>query len=70
MDWNLEGKRVEVKYLDQYRVTGTVTESLVLLSGRVKHSVKLDEITSILGVLRDSMIVKHEEIVTVIEEEI
>lgn len=70
MEWNLEGKRVEVNYLDRNRVIGTVEESLVLLGGRVKHSVRLDEMTSILGVDRDHMIVKHEDIVTVIEEEI
>jgi len=55
-DWNLEGKTVTGKYIGMFPVTGTVINSYVLLGGRVKHSIQLNEPTEILGSIREIVI--------------
>jgi hypothetical protein len=62
-DWNLEGQTVNGYYVGTFPVTGTVITSYVMLSGRVKHSVKLNEPIEILGSQRDIVILNHQELV-------
>jgi hypothetical protein len=40
MEWNLEGKRVQVNYMDNIRA-GTVISSRVKYGGKVEHHVML-----------------------------
>ena len=63
MNWNLEGQTVTGHYVSTFLVTGTVIESYIMLGGRVKHSIQLNEPTEILGSIRKIVILKHEELV-------
>ena len=63
INWNLQGQTVTGHYVSTFLVTGTVINSYVLLGGRVKHSVQLNEPTEILGSIREIVVLSHEEIV-------
>jgi hypothetical protein len=63
INWNLQGQTVTGRYVSTFLVTGTVINSYVLLGGRVKHSVQLNEPTEILGSIREIVVLSHEEIV-------
>lgn len=62
MSWNLEGRRVTGKYLQQFEVSGVVTLSRVALGGAVKHTVELDQTIHIYGGERDSVILSSDDI--------
>jgi hypothetical protein len=63
INWNLQGQTVTGNYVSTFPVTGTVINSYVLLGGRVKHSIQLNEPTEILGSIREIVVLSHEEIV-------
>lgn len=41
--WDLEGLRIEAKYMGEYPVTGRVESSRVKYGGEVQHTVVLDK---------------------------
>lgn len=65
MNWNLEGKRVIGHYINSYMVCGDVIESRVTYGGTVKHTIKLVEPRMIYGDIRDTLILKDNEITEV-----
>lgn len=62
MNWNLKGKKVVGKYLEDIPFEGTVTESEVSFGGVVWHTVVLDSEIVVFGETRDEVTVPHEEI--------
>jgi hypothetical protein len=69
-DWNMEGIRVEALYMDEQYVLGRIESSRVHLSGRVKHTLVLDEPVTLswCSESRDRLIINEEWITNVYEE--
>lgn len=64
MSWNLEGKKVEGKYLnlDEYFFTGTVVESRVKYGGKVCNTIVLDEPITVFGDVRTRVLMNSDEV--------
>jgi hypothetical protein len=60
--WDLEGARVEGRYMGDYPFIGTVTESRVCYGGEVKHTVRVDEPLIVFGATRKLIMVFHDQI--------
>lgn len=67
MSWNLEGQKVEGKYLnsDAYFFTGTVVESRVKYGGKVCNTIVLDNPIEVFGSVRNTILMDSEELVVV-----
>lgn len=65
--WDLEGKRITGRYLDQCDVSGVVTLSRVKLGGVVAHYVDLDHPVKVFKSTRDKVILVHSDINSVEE---
>jgi len=67
MSWNLEGQKVEGKYLnsDAYFFTGTVIESRVKYGGKVCNTIVLDNPIEVFGSVRNTILMDSEELVVV-----
>jgi hypothetical protein len=59
--WQLEGQRVEGKYLNEIPFTGIVTNSRVKYGGKIQHTVSLDEPLTAYGRDRDTLLVVEGE---------
>jgi len=66
MNWNLENKTVKGMYLQQFAVSGIVTESRVKYGGGVTHYVTLDKPVEVFGRICNDVILKSIEITKVI----
>ena len=64
MDWNLEGKRVFGYYLDEFPVTGVVSESRVKYGGKLSHTVVLEKPIFINGTMRNQLLLEDCEVIT------
>jgi len=62
MSWNLEGKRVSGKYLNEYFFTGSVIESRVKYGGKVCNTIVLDTPIEVFGELRTKVLVESDQI--------
>jgi hypothetical protein len=63
--WNLEGMRICGVYLGEHEVEGVVVLSRVAYGGRVVHTIVLDEPKNIYGNLRERVILEHENVLQV-----
>lgn len=70
MNWNLEGSRIEARYIGTHKVTGVVTNSRVKYGGEVQHSVDLDTPLVMGRRQRNGVVVNHSEVVRVLEEDV
>lgn len=62
MSWNLEGQRVEGKYLDQFEFTGTVIDSRVKYGGKVSNTILLDSPLAVFGAVRMTILMDSDQI--------
>lgn len=62
MSWNLEGKRVSGKYLNEYFFTGTVEESRVKYGGKVCNTIVLDSPIFVFGEIRTKVLMDSDQI--------
>jgi hypothetical protein len=62
MSWNLEGKRVSGKYLNEYFFTGTVQESRVKYGGSVCNTIVLDTPIVVFGEVRTKVLLESDQI--------
>lgn len=67
MNWNLEGLNIEAVYLNEFEVSGTVTNSRVKYGGGVEHTVSLAEPVRVYGRLADRLLIDHETVTAVKE---
>ena len=67
MSWNLEGKRVSGKYLNEYFFTGTVEESRVKYGGKVCNTIVLDTPIMVFGEMRTKVLQDSDQIGQVLE---
>ena len=67
MSWNLEGKRVSGKYLNESFFTGTVEESRVKYGGQVCNTIVLDTPIMVFGEMRTKVLVETDQIGQVLE---
>ena len=65
MTWNLEGKEVTAKYLNDYYVRGRVTMSRIRYGATVCHMIDLDRPINLFGADRTSVIVHDSEIISI-----
>jgi len=65
MSWNLEGKVIDALYCGVIPVRGEVTLSRVCYGNYVKHYIKLDKPTDIYGDIREQVVVKDGDVVTI-----
>jgi hypothetical protein len=61
MSWNLEGKRVSGKYLNEYFFTGTVQESRVKYGGSVCNTIVLDTPIVVFGEVRTKVLLESDQ---------
>lgn len=62
MSWNLEGQKVEGKYLNEYFFTGTVVESRVKYGGKVGNTIVLETPIQVFGEMRTKVLMDSDEI--------
>ena len=62
MSWNLEQKVVTGKYLGQFPIVGTVTESRVKYGGKVCNTISLQEPIVVFGAVRDVVLMDSDEV--------
>ena len=62
MNWNLEGLKVDAKYMNEFPVSGKVDLSRVKYGGGVARHLVLDTAIEVYGQIRDRVIVNHEEV--------
>ena len=62
MNWNLEGKRINGMYIGLFPYSGLVVQSRVMFSGRVQHTVIVDEPFKVYGEMREKVLVEEEHI--------
>ena len=62
MQWQLEGFRVNGRYMNQFDVSGVVELSRVKYGGTISHHVVLDQPITVYGAVRDRVILEHKEI--------
>jgi len=62
MSWNLEGKRVSGKYLNEYFFTGIVQESRVKYGGSVCNTIGLDTPIVVFGEVRTKVLMDSDQI--------
>jgi len=67
MSWNLEGKRVSGKYLNEYFFTGIVEESRVKYGGKVCNTIVLDTPIMVFGEMRTKVLQDSDQIGQVLE---
>ncbi len=65
MNWNLEGLKVEAKYMDEFPVSGKVELSRVKYGGGVSHHLVLDSAIEVYGALRERVIVDQHQVLQV-----
>ena len=65
MSWNLENKVVTGRYLGQFPIVGTVTESRVKYGGKVCNTIVLEFPIEVYGATRDVVLMDSEELVVV-----
>lgn len=65
MNWNLEGLYIKANYLGEFPVIGKVRQSRVAYGGRVRHHIDLDTPINLFGADRDTVIIEHEEVLSV-----
>lgn len=62
MTWNLEGQRVEGKYLNEYFFTGVVIESRVKYGGKISNTIVLDKPIEVFGEIRTRVLQDSDQI--------
>jgi hypothetical protein len=62
MSWNLEGKKVSGKYLDEFVFIGTVVESRVKYGGKVSNTIVLDIPVTVFGEVRTKFLMDSDQI--------
>jgi len=62
MTWNLEGKKVAGKYLEEYPFIGVVVESRVKYGGKVCNTILLDAPIVVFGEFRTRVLVETDQI--------
>ena len=65
MSWNLETKVVTGKYLGQFPIVGTVTESRVKYGGKVCNTITLQEPIVVFGSARNVVLMDSDEVTVV-----
>lgn len=63
--WDLTGKQVTAKYLGQFAITGTVTDSRVKYGGAVQNTIKLDQPITVYGAVRDTVLINTDKLTTI-----
>ena len=64
-NWNLEGSHVTGLYIGMFPISGRVELSRVKYGGGVQHTVVLDEAIEVYSVVRDRVLLDHENVVRV-----
>ena len=62
MGWNKDGSTIRATYLDQYDITGVVTESRVKYGGTVQYTVTLDNPIFISGEKREVLLIDENQV--------
>ena len=64
-NWNLKGSHVTGLYIGMFPISGRVELSRVKYGGGVQHTVVLDEAIEVYSVVRDRVLLDHENVVRV-----
>ncbi len=67
MTWDLEGLRIEAKYMGEFPVVGRVESSRVRYGGEVSHTVVLDDYLVVYNRKTDRVIVEHKYVERVMQ---